>query len=48
MGAYNCEGAHTGDVELSLRKSPNKKLSLKKRAGSEIQLVFLVTGEYFC
>lgn len=29
MGAYNCEGAHAGDVELSLRKSPNKKLSLK-------------------
>ncbi len=48
MGAYNCEGAHAGDVELSLRKAPTKKLSLKKRAESGIQLVFLINGEYFC
>lgn len=30
MGAYNCEGAHAGDVELSLRKKPQQKnLALK-------------------
>ncbi len=48
MGAYNCEGAHAGDVELSLRKAPNKKLSLKNELEVDSNPFFLITGEYFC